>query len=90
LAAFHAREDSNLSGLQGDCGLVVLAVGHADGSLMTMHGLKHLVDVCTFPSGGIGMPPGLTSIIPNEQQRLTLFDAELSQGTVPSTRAARM
>jgi hypothetical protein len=33
LATFHAQDDSDLSGLQGDRGLTVLAVGHADNSL---------------------------------------------------------
>jgi hypothetical protein len=32
LAIFQAQDDSDLSALQGDCGLLVLAVRHADGS----------------------------------------------------------
>ena len=46
---------------------------------MTLPCLNHL-DVCTFPSGGHSRAPDLTPIMRNEQQRLTLFNAELSQG----------
>ena len=45
---------------------------------MTLLGLKHL-DVRTFLSEASACPD-LSPIMRNEQQRLMLFDAELSQG----------
>jgi hypothetical protein len=50
-----------------------------DDSLMTLLCLNHL-DVRTSPSGGHRRAPDLPPIMRNEQQRLTLFNAELSQG----------
>jgi hypothetical protein len=50
-----------------------------DGSFITLLCLSHL-DVRTSPSGGHTRAPDLTPIMRSEQQRLTLFDAELSQG----------
>ena len=47
---------------------------------MTLPGLNRLVDVCTFLSGEHWRAPGLTPVVRNEQQCLTLFNAELSQG----------
>ena len=64
---------------QSKRGLLALAVGHSDGSLMTLICLSHY-DVRTSPSGGHKRAPDLTPIMCIEQQRLTLFDAELSQG----------
>jgi hypothetical protein len=78
LATFHAQDSSDLPGLQSKRGLLALAVSHADSSLMTLLGLTHL-DVRTSPSGGHSRAQDLTPIIRNEQQRLTLFNAELSQ-----------
>jgi hypothetical protein len=78
LATFHAQDSSDLTGLQSKRGLLALAVSHADSYLMTLLGLNHL-DVRTSPSAGHSRALELTPIIRNEQQRLTLFEAELSQ-----------
>jgi hypothetical protein len=79
LPVAQARDNSDLLGLQSKHGLLALAVSHNDRSLMTLLGLNHL-DVRTSPSGGHRRAPDLPPIMRNEQQRLTLFNAELSQG----------